>query len=124
MTDDDEEVPKNDEEVPKQEPTLAMTITITEEVPMQEEPQEDTTSMIIWLKIRVPWHGDTRTLYFNGHATHWEDVKKWVSQTTGVPSTLFFLIRSADGTKLNYDAPIRLGHAWSWPSVTVVLKEF
>ncbi len=27
------------------------------------------------------------------------------------------------GSKLNYDTPIRHGH-WSWASVTVVLKEF
>ena len=90
---------------------------------MQAEPQEDTTSMIIWLKIRVPWH-DTRTLYFNGHATHWERVKVWVSQMTGVPPSLFFLVRSSNGRKLNYDTPIRHGHEWSWASVTVVLKEF
>ena len=78
------------------------------------------------LTIQVP--NLRETLYFWGHAEVWEDVKRWISTETNIPTAQFHLMRAWTGEKLKNDDPIPFGAVTicegvpSWMTITVVLK--
>ena len=78
------------------------------------------------LTIQVPNYNTT--LYFWDHAELWEDVKRWISRKTFIPTAQFHLIRAWTGERLRYNDPIPFDAVTitegvpSWMTITVVLK--
>jgi len=76
------------------------------------------------LKIKAPTASATTvTLFFQGRALRWEDVKRWIHQQTGVPTTLFHLVLAINGYKLNNTDLIDAAWIKDWQTIVVVLKE-
>ena len=88
--------------------------------PPAEDPQDP-----IWrrFKIKAPGGSASETLYFWGPACRWEDVKRWIHQQTGVPTTLFHLVLAINGVKVNNTDFIDARWIKDWQTIVVVLKE-
>ena len=68
--------------------------------------------------------GATQTLYFWAPATRGQDVKEWIYQETGLPTSLFHLVFADNGSKLkNTDIINALPYLNDWRTLVVVLKE-
>ena len=89
--------------------------------PPQPNPREHTERFII----EAPDHlGATQTLYFWAPATRGQDVKEWIYQETGLPTSLFHLVFAANGFKLkNTDIINAPPYLCDWETLVVVLKE-
>ena len=75
--------------------------------------------------IKVPDRlGATQTLYFWAPATRGQDVKEWIYQETGLPTSLFHLVFADNGSKLkNTDIIDDLPYVKTWQTIVVVLEE-
>ena len=78
-------------------PELNLRLNVT---PPPSPPPEDPLDPIWRFKIKAGGSA-SETLYFWGPACRWEDVKRWIHQQTGVPTTLFHLVLAINGVKVN-----------------------
>eukprot|EP00812_Abedinium_dasypus_P009458 NODE_3146_length_824_cov_2.778934.p2 GENE.NODE_3146_length_824_cov_2.778934~~NODE_3146_length_824_cov_2.778934.p2 ORF type:complete len:123 (+),score=20.97 NODE_3146_length_824_cov_2.778934:356-724(+) len=73
--------------------------------------------------IKAPDHlGATQTLYFWAPATRGQDVKEWIYQETGLPTSLFHLVLAINGLKVKNTDFIDALPIKDWQTIVVVLK--